>query len=68
MKPPFWIFRGHLGYDGGKLGWNVYADELGDPGRGVAFVNLSLEADPFDGNAWQDAVRVYAHGLGIDID
>jgi tetratricopeptide (TPR) repeat protein len=51
-----------------KLGWNIYADDLGDPARGVAFVNLSLKADPFEGNAWQDAVRVYAGGLGIDID
>lgn len=51
-----------------RLGWDCYAKGQGEPARGVPFVHQSLAADPFDGNAWQDAARVYAATLGLDID
>ena len=47
------------------LGLRVYA-RSGDPRRGVAHVNAALAADPLEGNAWQDAARVYLRTFGID--
>ena len=62
--------RGHPHYAKARrwLGWECYTKELGDPARGVAHVNASVMADPFSGNAWQDASRVYLHKLGLPID
>ena len=48
-----------------RVGWDILARGLGDPSRGVAFVNASLLAEPFDGNGWQDAARVYLCTLGL---
>lgn len=39
------------------LGWDLYTQELGEPRIGLTFVNKSLRAAPFDGNAWQDSYR-----------
>ncbi len=50
------------------IGWKLYTKELDDPRRGIAFVNASVKADPFDGNAWEDLVRVYAAGIGLPVD
>lgn len=41
------------------LGWDLYTRQLDDPGQGIWFVNKSLAEKPFEGNAWQDAYRVY---------
>ena len=49
-----------------RIGWDYYAKELGEPARGVPFVHASLAKNPTDGNAWQDAARVYVHTLGLD--
>lgn len=49
------------------LGFNVLARELGDPREGVRFVNASLLGNPFDGNVWQDLVRIYLRSLGLDV-
>jgi len=46
-----------------RLGWEFQTKLDGDPLAGVASVNRSLRADPLDGNAWQDASRVYLEGL-----
>lgn len=50
------------------VGWDLYTRELHQPERGVSHVNASVLADPFDGNAWQDAARVYGRSLGLPID
>lgn len=50
-----------------RLGWDVYTKGLGEPARGVAHVNASLMSDPFSGNAWQDASRVYLNKLGLPV-
>ena len=47
------------------LGLRVYARN-GDPATGVAYVHRAIAADPLEGNAWQDAARVYLARLGID--
>jgi tetratricopeptide (TPR) repeat protein len=49
-----------------RIGWDFYAQELDDPAKGVSFVHASLAENPMDGNAWQDAARVYVHTLGLD--
>lgn len=46
------------------LGYEVYARGMKEPRRAVRYVNASLAADPWDGNAWQDAARVYGSVLG----
>jgi hypothetical protein len=46
-----------------RLGWEFQTKLDGDPLAGVASVNRSLRADPLDGNAWQDASRVYLESL-----
>jgi len=48
-----------------RIGWDVYTKGLDDPDRGLAFVNRSVREDPTEGNAWQDAFRVYAATLGF---
>ena len=50
-----------------NVGWKLYTQELDQPERGVSHVNASVLADPLDGNAWQDAVRVYGQSLGLPI-
>lgn len=51
-----------------RIGWDCYTKGMDDPRRGIAFVNASLRSDPFGGNAWQDASRVYLRSLGIPMD
>jgi len=46
-----------------RLGWEIQTRLEGNPLAGVGSVNRSLRADPLDGNAWQDASRVYVEGL-----
>ncbi len=41
------------------IGWKIYASRLGDAKSGVAYVNRSLLLNPFDGNVWEDAFRIY---------
>jgi hypothetical protein len=48
-----------------RIGWDVYTKGMDDPDRGVAFVNRSVRDNPTEGNAWQDAFRVYAATLGF---
>ena len=45
------------------LGYKVYARRMEEPRRAVRYVNASLAAAPWDGNAWQDAARVYGSVL-----
>jgi hypothetical protein len=40
------------------VGWNILA-RSGRPKDGIAYVNRSLLENPFDGNVWQDAYRIY---------
>ena len=51
-----------------QLGWKLYTQEMHEPTRGIAHVNASVAADPMDGNAWQDLVRVYGSSLGLPLD
>ena len=46
-----------------RIGWEIQTKLEGDPLAGVGSVNRSLRADPLDGNAWQDASRVYVESL-----
>ena len=48
-----------------RIGWDVYTKGLDQPVRGVPFVHASLRQNPWDGNAWQDAARVYGATLGL---
>ena len=41
------------------IGWKIHARRRARPAEGVAYVNRSLLLDPFDGNVWQDLVRIY---------
>lgn len=41
------------------IGYKIYDRQLGEPAKGVAYVNRSLWHDPLSGNAWQDAYRIY---------
>jgi len=51
-----------------RLAWDVYTKGHKTPARGVAYAHQSLQSDPLDGNAWQDAARVYAATLRIPVD
>jgi hypothetical protein len=51
-----------------RLGWDVYTKGHDSPARGVAYVHESLRSDPMDGNAWQDAARVYLATVGLPVD
>ena len=57
--------EGHPGYAKAMrfVGWGIYANELGRPEEGVAYVNRSMAADPLDGNVWQDFSRTYGTRL-----
>lgn len=48
-----------------RIGWDIYTREMDEPGVGLAFVNRSVLDSPGEGNAWQDACRVYAATLGF---
>jgi hypothetical protein len=48
-----------------RIGWDIYTKAMDEPDRGLAFVNRSVMDDPGEGNAWQDALRVYAATLGF---
>ncbi len=43
------------------IGYKIYDRALGEPAKGVAYVNRSIWNDPLSGNAWQDAARIYLH-------
>ena len=62
--------RGHRQYALAqrRLAWDCYTLGQDEPIRGVAHAHASLSADPLSGNAWQDAARVYAATLGLDVD
>ena len=45
------------------LGWEIYTNALGDPKRGVAYVNRAIWSDPLSGTAWQDWGRTYLHRM-----
>jgi len=51
-----------------RIGWDIYTKGLDDPNRGLAFVNRSIRDDPTEGNAWQDAIRVYAATIGFPVN
>ena len=48
------------------LGFNVLTRAKDQPKEGLRYVNASILRDPFDGNVWQDAYRIYLRSLGID--
>jgi hypothetical protein len=48
-----------------RIGWDLFSRGLDQPARGVPFVHASLRENPWDGNAWQDAARVYGATLGL---
>jgi hypothetical protein len=50
-----------------RIGWEILTKERGDPRAGVAYINRSLAADPFDHDIWQDTWRVYARTLGMEV-
>jgi len=51
-----------------RLAWDVYAKGRGEAARGVPLAHESLRSDPLDGNAWQDAARVYLATVGLSVD
>lgn len=51
-----------------KIGWDVMTKEKGQAARGVAYVNRCLAEDPFSGNAWEDATRVWSRTLGVPVN
>ena len=51
-----------------RIGWHLYGDTLDRPALGVPYVHRALHDNPTDGNAWQDAARVYLATLGLDVD
>ena len=47
------------------VGWEIYADQLGQPRKALPYVHKSLLEKPFDGNSWQDLGRTYAGLIGL---
>ncbi|KAA3612892.1 MAG: hypothetical protein DWQ01_04090 [Planctomycetota bacterium] len=41
------------------IGWDLYTKELNQPRIGLTFVQRSIRESPTNGNAWQDAYRVF---------
>ncbi|RKY21260.1 MAG: hypothetical protein DRQ55_04970 [Planctomycetota bacterium] len=58
----------HWGQARRRVAWDCFAVAQGEPARGVPYAHEALLDNPFDGNAWQDAVRVYAATLGLTVD
>jgi hypothetical protein len=50
-----------------RIGWEILTKERGDPRQGVAYINRSMRADPFDHDIWQDTWRVYMRTLGMEV-
>ena len=50
-----------------RIGWEILTKERGDPRQGVAYINRSMTADPFDHDIWQDTWRVYMRTLGMEV-
>ena len=50
-----------------RIGWEILTKGRGEPRRGVAYINRSLAADPFDHDIWQDTWRVYMRTLGMEV-
>ena len=51
-----------------RIGWDIYTRAMNEPNLGLAFVNRSVLESPGEGNAWQDAYRVYAATLGFSVN
>ena len=51
-----------------RLAWDVLTRAEDEPAQGVPYAHKALADDPLDGNAWQDAARVYAATLGWPVD
>lgn len=49
------------------IGWEVYAEEMGEPRKALHYVNRCALEHPLDGNTWQDLGRTYAAVIGIDL-
>lgn len=49
------------------IGWEVYADELGEPRRGLSYVHRSVLEEPLASNTWQDLGRTYASMFSLPI-
>ncbi len=47
------------------VGWEIYADQLGQPRKALPYVHKSLIEKPFDGSSWQDLGRTYAGLIGL---
>ena len=51
-----------------RVAWDCLSEAQDTPALGVSYAHKALAADPLDGNAWQDAARVYAATLGLPLD
>ena len=45
------------------IGWEIYAEGMGEPRRGLDYVHRCLLEEPFEGNTWEDLGRTYASVL-----
>ncbi len=50
-----------------RIGWDILTKHKGQPHRGLAYVHECLRSDVTDGNAWQDAARVWGSSLGLPV-
>ena len=50
------------------LGWEVLTERGGRPRAGLAHMHKALQADPLDGENWQDASRVFLASIGVPFD
>ncbi len=51
-----------------RLAWDVLTKGQGQPRRAVAYTHEAVALDPFNGNSWQDLLRVYGATLGFVLD
>lgn len=47
------------------IGWEIYAEELDDPKKGLPYVSRAMLSAPGDGNVWEDFTRTYGSAFGL---
>ena len=47
------------------VGWEVYAEKLDEPAKGLRYVHRSVLTEPLSENTWQDLGRTYASLFGF---
>jgi hypothetical protein len=51
-----------------RIAWSILTYERNEPEAAVPYAHRALAAEPYDGNSWQDLVRVYGRTIGLPVE